>query len=60
MKKQLTAGPTERSGEIKAEMQNSNPGSIRKVVYAHKPCDHSYGRVNKHAIGINTGPGLFH
>lgn len=59
MKKLITIGPTERSGEIKAEMQNSNPGQGRKVVYPHKAADHSHGRVHKHAIGVNTGPGLF-
>ena len=60
MKKQLIAGPTEKSGDIRVEMQSLNPGQARKVVYTHKAADHSHGRVNKHAIGINTGPGLFY
>ena len=59
MKKQLTTGPTEKSSDIRAEMQSSNPGSTRKMVYSHKAADHSHGRVHKHAIGMNTGPGLF-
>ncbi len=60
MKKQSTIGPTEKSGEIRAEMQSSNSGQGRKMVYTHKAADHSHGRINKHAIGINYGPGLFH
>jgi hypothetical protein len=29
-------------------------------VHHHKPTDHTHGRVNRHAIGINHEPGLFH
>lgn len=59
MKKQVTHGLTEKA-DVKAEIQSTNPGQGRKVLYLHKPTDHSHGRVNKHSIGINSSPGLFY
>lgn len=59
MKRQLTANQPAPAGEVKAEMQSANTATNRKVVYNHKAADHSHGRVNRHAIGINHEPGLF-
>ena len=60
MKKQITANQTLPTGEVKAEMQNAGAATNRRVVHTHKPTDHSHGRVNRHAIGVNHEPGLFH
>ncbi|MDB5115964.1 MAG: hypothetical protein JWQ79_1456 [Mucilaginibacter sp.] len=59
MKKTATAQTPEKIGEAKLEILEFNVVHVRKVVYEHKACDHSHGRVNKHAIGINHEPGLF-
>lgn len=59
MKKQTIANQTSQTGEVKAEMQNASSATNRRVVHNHKPTDHSHGRVNRHAIGINHEPGLF-
>ena len=59
MKKQITESLAAKDADSKAEIPNLIQGSIRKVVYGHKPCDHSYGRVNKHPISLDHGPGLF-
>ncbi len=57
MKRQFTAGMTEKSAD--SQMQNLNPGQGRKVIYTPKSHDYSHGRINKQAIGINHEPGLF-
>ena len=60
MKKQTISNQLGQTGEVKAEMQSANQTVNRKVVYNHKPADHSHGRVNRHAFGVNHEPGLFH
>jgi hypothetical protein len=57
MKRPTTATQPGKANEVKAELPSTH---VRKVIYEHKPCDHHYGRGNKHAIGINHEPGLFH
>ena len=60
MKKQAINNQTSQTSEVKAEMSSANAATNRRVVHYHKPNDHTHGRVNRHAIGINHEPGLFH
>ena len=60
MKRQITVNQTLPVGEVKAEMQSAGAATNRKVLHHHKPADQSHGRVNRHAIGVNHEPGLFH
>ena len=59
MKKQTISNQLGQAGEVKAEMQSANAATNRRVVHNHKPTDHTHGRVNRHAIGVNHEPGLF-
>jgi hypothetical protein len=60
MKKQTINNQTGQTNEVKADMQSANVVTNRRVMHNHKPTDHSHGRVNRHAIGVNHEPGLFH
>jgi hypothetical protein len=59
MKKSATVNPAGKSAEVRAEAPCPNAVPARKGTNQYKPCDHSYGRTNRRAIGINHEPGLY-